>query len=165
MNSTLLWIALTPWIAMAGPPTEEGKPEEIRARVERRMHLIRLVELSDSLGLSDDKAMRIEKIMVQFDERRAKLRESTQEARKTLKKAADGDKAAQTQIDQAVDQLINARRAMVDIERDTYQAISKELTPEQRAKFVLFISEFRHRMESVAHSVHERMGGSGPGGE
>jgi Spy/CpxP family protein refolding chaperone len=164
MTSTLTLFALMSLIGAAAPAAAEGKTDEVRARIEHRIHLMRLVELSDSLGLADDKAMKIEKIMVQFDERRAKLRDSTQEARKTLKRAADGDQAAQAQIDQAVDQLINTRRAMVDIDRDTYQAISKELTPAQRAKFVLFIGEFRHRMESVAHAAHDKTGGGGPMG-
>jgi Spy/CpxP family protein refolding chaperone len=153
MRWPLAVIALVPLIAWAEVPGEPG--DDMRVRVEHRVHLMRLVELSERLGLSDDKAMQINKELEQFDERRRKVGESTREARKIVKRAADGDAAAQKQLDQAVDQLMQARKAQSDIDADQYRTISKELTPEQRAKFVLFIGEFRHRMERLANEARE----------
>ena len=154
----LCFAALTfaSFAAFAEPPT--GDRDEIRDKVEHRMHLMRLIELTERLGLSDDKAMQLSKMMEQFDQRRRTLGDSTREARAIVKRAADGDASAQKQLDQAVDQLIQARKAMNDVDADQYRAISKELTPAQRAKFVLFLGEFRHRMEGIARDVRDQRG-------
>ncbi len=153
MSFALLVALLAPIAAAAEPPTAD---DQFRQKVERRVHLMRLVELSDVLGLPDDKAMRLNKILEQFDERRHKLQDTTKQARQIVKRAADGDEAAQKQLDQAVDQLLDMRKAMSDIDRDQYRAIAKELTPAQRAKFILFLGEFRHRLEGMARMAHDR---------
>ena len=154
MTRVALVLALISVAGRAEPPPDAH--DEIRAKVERRVHLMRLVELSEELGLSDDKAMQLNKVLEQFDERRHKVGDATRDARKIVKQAADGDAAAQKQLDQAVDQLIQARRQMQDIDADMYRAVSKELTPVQRAKFVLFMVDFRHRMEKMAHEARDR---------
>ncbi len=152
MRHLLLLLAWLPLSARAAPADDD----KVRSRVERRVRLLRLVELSDALGLSDEKAIKLNKMMETFDERRRKIAEQTRDAKKIVKRSADGDEAAHKELDGAVERLLEARKAMNDVDRDMYRAVSKELTPAQRAKFVITMVEFRGRMEKMARQAKFR---------
>ncbi len=160
MKTALLLLAVLPALGQAAPPGDA------RARVERRVHLMRLVVLTEELGLPEDKALRLNKLMGQVDERRRKIGEQAREVRAVLRRASDGDEQAAKDVDASVDKLLEARKAMGELDREMYKAVAKELNPVQRAKFVLAMMQYRHQLERMAEKARERLGegpGAGPG--
>lgn len=160
MKATMAALALC---AVAGE-TRAKEPGEAREGIERRMRMMRLAGLSEALALSDERALKLNHLFEPFDDRRRKVGEQMRDARQVIKRAAEGDEAAHKDLDPAVAKVLDARAQINEIDRDMYKAFAKELTPTQRAKFVVFMGEFRKGMEKMArHARHRARGPGGPG--
>jgi len=190
MRKTLYALALAaPLAALAAPADRPVAPrgdadaagwEGGRAQMEKRMRLARTLGLAEALDLNEVEAMRMREVLARFDEKREPLRRQVQEARQTLKKAARGDAAAQRGVDDALRRLRDLRGQMLALRDELFQAISRDLTPERKARAALFLERFRERMGGKMGEVREKVlrfrrgpggpdgmggpGGMGPGG-
>jgi hypothetical protein len=186
MRKTLYALALAaPLAALAAPADRPAAPrggpdaagfDEGSARMEKRMRLARTLGLAEALDLSEAEAIRMRDVLARFDEKREPLRKQVGEARQTLRKAARGDAAAQKGVDDALKRLRDLRGQMFALRDELFQAITKDLTPERKARAALFMERFRERMGGKMGEVRERVrelrfrrdpggpGGMGPGG-
>ena len=178
MRKTILSIALAaPLAALAAPPPGMGHgpggpgmdPEARRAHVAKRMRMVRTIGLAEALDLSEAEALRAREAMSKFDERRMAIGKQMREAKETLRQAARGDAAAQKGVDEALKRTRDLRAKMLALSDEMFQAVTREFTPERKAKAALFFQHMRGRMAS--HGMHHRerggMGGPmdhGPGG-
>jgi BMFP domain-containing protein YqiC len=179
----MLWaLAVVPFLAVAapppgggpgGPPGGEGPNPE---QMQKRMRLARTLGLAEALDLSDAEALKVRDTMNKFDEKRAPLQKQLWESMQVLRKAAGGDQAATKEVDKAIKTAFDARAQIQVVDRESFQAVTKDMSPEKRAKAALFLARFQGRMK--AEHMHGpgmgpgmgrgmgrgMMGGMGPGG-
>lgn len=145
-----------------GPGAGPMANPTVRAeRMEKRMQLARTLGLAEALDLNDQQALQLRDVLAKFDQRRIPVHQQMAEARTVLARAARGEKVAPADVDGAIQRAFQAREQMNQIDRETVAAISKGLSPEQRARAVLFLARFQQRM---GHGMGPGMGGGmGPG--
>lgn len=140
-----------PLAALAGPPEAPEGP----GRAERRMRLMQLVGLADALELSDAETLKLAEKIRSFDERRRPLREEMAQSMKTLRAAAEGDAAALAKVDASIQRLLDNRAKMAALDKEMFNAISRDLPPQKRARLALYLARF--------HDEVRGMGGRGKG--
>jgi len=137
----MLWaLAVLPFLAVAapppgggpgGPPGGEGPNPE---QMQKRMRLARTLGLAEALDLSDAEALKVRDTMNKFDEKRAPLQKQLWESMQVLRKAAGGDQAAVKEVDKAIKTAFDARAQIQAVDRESFQAVTKDMSPEKRAK-------------------------------
>lgn len=128
-----------------GPGKMMGQGRGDPARMERRMRLVRTLGLAEALDLDAQQALKLGETLSKFDERRLAAHRQMFEANQVLRKAAKGEKVAPADVDQAIQKAFEARAQVQAVDKEAFAAISKDLSPEQRARAVLFLSKFQNR--------------------
>jgi hypothetical protein len=136
------------------------------------MRLARTLGLAEALDLDAKKALELGDVIGKYDEKRTAVRKQMRDAHDVLRKAADGEKVTAQEVDKAIQSGLDARNQMAQIDRETVQAVVKDLPPEKRARAVLFLDRFQRRfafgpgMGDGTHRVIRKRigpGGMGPG--
>jgi hypothetical protein len=140
----VLPLLLLPLVTWAAPPDAP----DISERVEKRTRMMRMLSLAEELELSEAQTLKMADTMRQFDERRRPLLEQVRASAQLLRKAAKGDAAAQSQVDQAVQRVFEARAQLTALERDLYQALAKDLPPQKRAQLAISLARQGGRKEA-----------------
>jgi hypothetical protein len=139
--------------------------------MEKRMRLARAMGLAEALDLDEKQAEKMREVLGRFDDQRTPIMKQVHDGMEVLRKAAKGDKASQGQVDDSVQKVFDARSRMTALDREMFQAIAKDLSPEKRARAAVFLAHFQGRfgagmgpgMERGPGGRHEGMG-HGPGG-
>ena len=139
-----LALMLLPTLTWADPPPAAPPVPE---RLEKRVRMMRVLNLAEELELNDAQALKLADTMRQFDERRRPLLEQVRDSARLLRQAARGDPAAQAQVDPAVQRVFEARAQLTTLERDLYQALAKDLPPAKRAQLALSLARHGARRE------------------
>jgi hypothetical protein len=152
IRMTVLAVALLPLGALAAPPKAE---KESAREAEKQARIARLVGLAEELELDEAQALKMAETLRKYDERRRPLREQVREAAEILERAAEGDSAALSQVEQAAQRAFDARAQLAALDRDMFQALSKDLPPQKRAKLALFMARFEHKAGRFKHRLRE----------
>lgn len=134
-----------------------GDPE----RMEKRMRLARTLGLAEALDLDSAQALKLGEQVAKFDERRLAAHKQLHEAHQTLRRAAGGEKVAAAEVDQAIQKALEARGQLQALDRELVATVTKDLTPEKKARAVLFLERFQNRF-GPGHMMKGRRG-MGPG--
>ena len=158
MKKTILMaLAALPLAAFAqgmGPPPGPGggrghqgqgpDPAKVE-RVEKRMRLARTLGLAEALDLDAPQALKLGETISKFDDRRLAAHKQMFEAHQVLRRAAQGEKVPQAEVDQAIQKAFEARAQVHAIDKETFAAVSKDLSPDKRARALLFLEKFQGR--------------------
>ncbi len=125
-----------------GPPADAAAWHE---RMEKRMRVARAVGLAEALDLDAAQATKLAETLGKIDQKREPAHKQQQEAMQVVRQAARGDKDAQAKVDDAVKKLFDARVQLQAIDRETYDAVAKGLSPEKRARAAVFLGRFQQR--------------------
>ncbi len=150
----------------AGGPGQNGRwnPQQRVERVEKRMKLARTLGLAEALDLDAPQALKLGDALSRFDDRRMAAHRQLAESRDVLRRAARGDKVAPAEVDQAIARAFDARAQLEAIDKETVAVVTKDLSPEKRARAVLFLARFQQRMRGMGGGMGPGMGrGMGPG--
>ncbi len=162
MRKTLYALLLVPALALgqnAKPPQAgagNGPPPDAQ-RAQKRMQLARTLGLATALDLDTDQALKLGQTLSKFDDRRRDIREKARDARETLRNAAQGGKVTPAEVDGAIAKLLDLRAQSQALDKEMLQAVTQNLSPQQKARAVMFLGSFRHGMD-------RHMMGRGPGG-
>jgi ATP-dependent Lon protease len=149
----VLTLTLLPLVALAAPPEEKDDTE----RAEKQTRMMRVLGLAEELELNEAQALKMAETMRQFDEKRRPLLEQVRDSAQVLKKAAEGDTSAQSQVDPSVQRVFDARAQLTTLDRDMYQALSKDLPPQKRAKLAIFMARHEGKLLKLVRTM-EREG-------
>ena len=147
----------------AGP---NGGPRATPERMEKRMRLARTLGLAEALDLDAPQALKLGETISRFDERRVALHKQLRDAHDVLRRAAQGEKVQATDVDQAIQRGLDARAQLQAVDRETVAAVTQGLTPEKKARAVLFLAKFQRRFggHGPGMMMGPGMGGPGQGG-
>ncbi|HYH96542.1 hypothetical protein [Hyalangium sp.] len=151
----VLTLALLPLTALAAPPDAQAETEA-EQNAEKQLRLARVLGLAEELELDSAQALRLDETLRKFDERRRPLREQVRESAETLERAADGDSTALSQVEQAAQRAFDARAQLAALDREMFQALSKDLPPQKRAKLALFMARFDNKFMKFKHKFKSR---------
>lgn len=136
----------------AGPGPGKANPADadaLRTRIEKKIRLFRLMELTDALELSEPDAVRINEAMGRFDDRRRPLQKELGEQMKLIRRAADGDPEALRGLDAATARAFDLRAQVAQVNRELFQTVGKDLQPQKRARFALFLGQFDRKVQKL----------------
>jgi hypothetical protein len=150
----VLTLALLPLAALAAPPDAQQEAEQ---EAERQMRTARVVGLAEALELDTPQALKLDETLRKFDERRRPLRQQVRESAEILERAASGDTAVLSQVDQAAQRAFDARAQLTALDREMFQALSKDMPPQKRAKLALFMARFENRFSKFKSRFREKM--------
>lgn len=147
--------------AKGKPGAWRGNPEAM----EKRMRLARALGLAEALDLEPAAALKLGETIGKFDDRRLAAHRAMHDSRDVLRRAAQGEKVSAADVDQAIQKGLDARAQLQAIDRDTVQAVTQGLTPEKKARAVLFLSRFQQHFGPAMGPGMGRgmMGGPGMG--
>ena len=135
------------------PEEPRGRRAAMREDVQKRLRLYRTVELAQALELSDAEALKLSAEMQRFDDRRAPLRATLEDARRTARKAAKGEAAALAGLDPAIAGATRARKQLADLDLEEFQALQKLVPPERRGKLALFLLQYPQRLQKLVREA------------
>lgn len=155
MRKTLIALMVLPVVALAQGPKKStaqagdpGQPDP--ARAEKRMRLARTLGLAEVLDLDTAQALKLGDTLAKFDDRRKAARKQASDATDLLRGAARGTanpKPSSADVDGAIAKLLDSRAQLQALDREMLQAITKDLSPEQKARAALFLGRFRESIE------------------
>jgi len=153
MKKLVLAALLVPLTALAqagGPPPpggqgQRGPDPKTMEKMERKLRLARTLGLAEALDLEPQKALELAQQLEKIDAKRTPLRTQMRDSRDVLRRAADGEKVAPADVDQAIQKGLDARAQMAQIDRESINVVTKGLSPEQKARAVLFLDRFQRR--------------------
>ncbi|WP_375761623.1 hypothetical protein [Corallococcus exercitus] len=139
---TLALAFALPVMALAQPRAQEpgARDSDRMARAEQRQRLRQVLELADSLELDSAQALKMDETLRRFEDRRRPLREQVRDSARILHQAARGDSAALGQVDAAAQKAFDARAQIAALDRELYQALAKDLSPQKRATLAMVMA-------------------------
>jgi hypothetical protein len=153
-----------------GATSKEAGPRFSPEKMEKRMRLARTLGLAEALDLDAPAALKLGETIGKFDDRRLAAHKTMHDARQLLVRAAQGEKVPAADVDQAIQKSLDARAQIAAIDRETVAAVTQGLTPEKKARAVLFLSRLQQRFGPGmgpgmgGPGMHRGMGGGmGPG--
>ncbi|HEY6097877.1 MAG TPA: hypothetical protein VIW03_00510, partial [Anaeromyxobacter sp.] len=181
MKKLVAVLAALPMVAFAqgmGPPRDgargpgqgwgQGQGRMNPEWMQKRARLALTLGLAEALDLDQAQALKLGDVVAKFVDRRRAVHEQVRDARVTLRKAAQGEKVAAADVDQAIAKVLDGRAQIQAIDRELVGAVTRDLTPEKKARAVLFLGRFQSRFgRGGGPGMHPGMpgGGPGPGGQ
>ncbi|MGH7565255.1 MAG: Spy/CpxP family protein refolding chaperone [Gemmatimonadota bacterium] len=160
MRSRIAIIAGTLLLAASLPlaAQEPSAPPSLPAI--ERLEKLRLERLQESLGLNGEQTAALRG---QMEASRAAMRESFErqkQATGALEKSLGSQPADQDALRRSLAEVEAAREQMEGLHRQHMEGLERALTPEQRAKFLLFNLRFDSRLRELVeqHRAHGREG-------
>ncbi|NOK34384.1 hypothetical protein HMI49_14365 [Corallococcus exercitus] len=149
-----------PVMALAQPVAREpGERDPDRmARAEQRQRLRQVLELADTLELDSAQALKMDETLRRFEDRRRPLREQVRDSARILHQAARGDSAALGQVDAAAQKAFDARAQIAALDRELYQALAKDLSPQKRARLAMVMARSEGARGMKAKGLKEPRG-------
>ncbi len=151
--SMLAMAALLPILARA----DAAKPGAGSMHGAGGPRLFLVLRMADALGLSDEKALAVSRILKQGDEKRDELRKKRMDLEKQIRDALAKPKPDSAALSALVDQAVELHKQQEQIADDSFTALKKVLTVEEQAKLVLLRSRLRREFgfRSPEGSEHE----------
>ncbi len=133
-------------------------------RFQRRMRLARTLGLAEARDLEPADALKLGDQLSKNDEKRLAVHQQLRDANQVLRRAASGQERVTTaEVDGAIQHLLQGRQQLDQLDREALQTIVKDLSPEKRARAVLFLERFRSHFARRGMMMM-RHGPGGPGG-
>ncbi|MDF1564359.1 MAG: hypothetical protein P1V51_15050 [Deltaproteobacteria bacterium] len=170
---TLLALLALPAAARAqpGPPPgmdpEELGPPGAERETRERIRTMRAVALANHLNLDEKEALRMNAIMRRFDDEREQVRlgiRSHFEVLEQASRAGKGEKVDAKKIDAALDGVARGQERMAQLIREEFDALSKDLSPVDRARLAIFLREFPKEVRKAMRRQRGKHGMRGGGG-
>ncbi len=171
MKKLIAAVLLSSSVALAAPPPgppakggpaqwkdadEDGIADRVEDR-ERRVRMALVVGAAEALQLSEAEALKLSEKLKAFDDKRRPLRQQMFESMKTLKAAADGDQAALSQVDQAIQKVLDGRQQLAAVDKEMFTALAQGQPPQKKARLALFFAKAGMELQKLR-------GGGGRGG-
>lgn len=152
MKKLMLAVLMVSSVSFAAPPPAGAPParwddrggdrEERKEEITKKLHMMLVVGIAEALSLNESEALKLSDKLKTFEEKRRPVREAMVDSLKTLKAASDGDTAAAGQVDAAVQRLFDSRLQMAQMDKEMFNGLSKDLTPQKRAQLAIFLAKF-----------------------
>lgn len=118
----------------------DEKAEKKKDKLKKRLRTMRAVFLIDELELDETTAAKLMPILNKYDDEFAKL------AREAVDLRAKIDGAADTDLDDLIDDLVANQRSRWDLDEKRFKEVRKVLTRKQAARILIVLPEIDRRL-------------------
>ena len=139
-----------------------GTDEQVE-RMEKRARLARNLGLAEALDLDTAQSNKLSDALAKLDDKRVALHKQTRDARQLLRKAAGGEKVTAAEVDGAIAKLLDLRTQSAALDKETLSIVTKDLSPEKKARATLFLARFEQKMGPGGGMGPRKGGGMGRG--
>jgi hypothetical protein len=153
MKKLALLAALLPLAAFAQTPgatPRAGGPgpgtDERIEKMEKRARLARNLGLAEALDLDTAQATKLADALQKLDDKRIALHKQMRDVHLTLRRAASGEKVTAAEVDAAVAKGLDIRTQDAALDKEVVGVVTQGLSPEKKARAVLFLGRFGARM-------------------
>ena len=114
----------------------------IQERIRRNIHTLRLLQMTQALDLSEDQTAAIFPVLNRLEREKADLQRQVAEAVRELRLLIRGGKAKEEGLPAAAERVKSLRRRIQEKDAELEAFLEEQLTPVQRARYVLFSIDF-----------------------
>ena len=150
-------------VLAAGIPAYAQQDEAPRKEQRERMKDLRHKVLVNKVGLSEEKATKVEGIIDGFNTERAPIRKQMAEEKQALKQLLKQNSDDQGSYEGAIKRLREAQKKLAGVREKEFGALQKELTPKEQAKMLRALHKFRNQQKAMKGKG--RGNGKGPRGK
>lgn len=143
--SLLLATLMTLLVCLPAGAQPRG-PGAKRAKIEARMKEVRGKVLRKDVGLDDQRAKRVERILDKYTPQRRKLKKQERMHTKTLRALIQADSDDQPAYKRSIDGFRSTKNQLHALQNREYAELAKQLTPKQQAKLYVAIRKVRARL-------------------
>ncbi|MSP25345.1 MAG: periplasmic heavy metal sensor [Myxococcales bacterium] len=145
--------------AYAQPIENDGAPPSAEAL--ERIKKMRGKVLREKVGLSEEKAKKVEASLDAHEPERRRVREATRTARKQLRDLLEANSDDQPAYDAALGKLRAGMKKMMELRDKQLDLFKKDLTPKEQAKLGQILGKLRKKMHGKGrHGGKGRRGGA-----
>lgn len=147
-------------LAAGAAPAVQGAPQEAarRPRLRESLSDLYLVRLTRALELTEDQAARLYPVLTRAEKDKAALQGQMGNDLRDLREELAGPSVREVRVAGLVDRIREARRAIRQKEDEVETVLEAQLTPVQRARYVIFTVDF---MRSVGENLQRVRGQRG----
>jgi len=138
-SSLAFLVILSSFATVAAQGTPTGPAQE---RIRRNIHTLRLLQMTQALDLSEEQAAKIFPVLNRIEKEKAELQRQVGLAVRELRAIIREGKAQEERLPAAVERVKSLRRAILEGEAKLEAFLEGQLTPVQRARYVLFSVDF-----------------------
>lgn len=148
-------------------PSDEAQRQAPAAAAQRRepaverLEALRYQRLQAALGLSDEQTRALRRLVTANREALRASMEREQGAVQALERTLTSEPVDEDALARSLDAVEAARAEMERLRREQIEGLSRVLTPEQRARYLLFNRRFDARLREL---IEERRGSPGAPG-
>ncbi len=114
----------------------------IQERIRRNIYTLRLLQMTQALELSEEQTSKIFPVLNRQEKGKADVQRQLAEAIRDLRVAIRGREAGAEELLAAAERVKAFRRSIFKIDAEVESFLEEQLTPVQRAKYVLFSIDF-----------------------
>jgi len=147
-----------------GPPGEaspQAPPVRRQVPAVERLEALRYQRLQGALGLTDEQTQALRRLVTANREALRESIEREQAAVQALERTLASEPVDEGALARSLDAVEAARAEMERLRREQIEGLSRVLTPEQRARYLLFNRRFDARLREL---IEERRGAPGAPG-
>ena len=152
MGSVLLSAAPLAAQERLAPPREalpQAAPRQRQAPAVERLEALRYERLQAALELSDEQTRALRRLVTANREALRESMEREQAAVQALERTLAGEPVDEEALARSLDAVEAARTDMERLRREQIEGLSRVLTPEQRARYLLFNRRFDARLREL----------------
>lgn len=143
---------------------EADRPRHrMREKVRDKMHLLKMWKMSEYLNLDDETSLKVFSVVKKYDEENMKLMKNSHDAVKEMKDGLKDNAFSDKQLDAMIKKIRFYAQKMHENIQDRIDELSKILTKEQLAKYIIFEMDFRREMAKITQRAMK--GGRGREGK
>src|SRR5208283_30705 len=142
--------------SMAEPPADIDKPptKTQRDRVRKRIETLRMWKLTKALDLDEKTSAQLFPVLNRYDRKRAEVEDALSDNIRELR--ASLNNGNESQMKGTLDRLEQEHREFQRINAEERTELTRILTIDQQARFVIFLQEFQSEMRRMAAEAYER---------
>lgn len=128
------------------PAQSEDQKRPERERIRENIHRLRLLRLTETLGLSEEQAAKVYPAASRVEKEKAEIIRAISAEVRALKSLVEESRPDEAKLLAGVAKITELRQSLREKDREFEAILEQNLTPVQRAKYLLSSAEFYERL-------------------
>ena len=137
----------------------EGQKRPERDRIRENIHRLRLLRLTETLGLSEEQAAKVYPAASRIEKEKTEILRAVSAEVRVLRGLVEESSPDESKLSAQIEKIMGLRRSLRDKDREFEAILEQNLTPVQRAKYLLSSAEFYERVAAGLKKAREQKRG------
>jgi Spy/CpxP family protein refolding chaperone len=141
-------------LILSAQTPDQTRPE--RERIRENIHRLRLLRLTESLELSEEQAAKVYPAASRLEKEKAEILKAIDGEMRVLRDLLEGSSPDVARLSAGVVKIKELRQSLQEKDREFEGLLEQNLSPIQRAKYLLFSAEFYKRVAAGLKRAREQ---------